>query len=132
MGLPVSNSSLILDKPFGFKRTDAQRARNIEAFRRLTGGALAMGELYAIVTGQRLTAPEHEPMPASWAPASTTRSSCKDCREPIKHQGDPLSSQPARCRPCGQAKRQEHNNAQQARNQSSLTAQEPVLEGAIA
>jgi hypothetical protein len=129
---------MLTDRPYGAKRTPAQVMRNLEALEALRQRKLARGELFQIVMGvapanvvrsRSQSAPQD---PASddggdgWAdgrpvpifrPRSLTTSidnmKCLDCGGLIYgDNGEPLKSQPRRCRPCGTAKRRAHNKAQ--------------------
>jgi len=96
----------MLDKPFGAKRPQAQKARNAEAFRRLDAGTLGPGELYALATGKPAGMPAITQNPVT---LTGKRTVCLDCKQPLEGAGPPLESQPRRCLICGQLKRREHN-----------------------
>ena len=104
---------MLTDRPFGAKRSPAQVMRNLEALQALRERKLQRGELFALVMGigprpsnvDRVTN-----IPKAIGPDSMQ---CMDCGgELYGEEGDPLGSQPRRCRPCGRSKRQAHNAAQ--------------------
>lgn len=115
---------LLLEKAFGMKRSQAQLARNFEAMQRLEAGDLREGELFRIVMGVApisSAAPAPRPTSSAHMGASAVDQICIECFCPINERGEPLSSQPKRCRPCGSRKRRDHNAAQRS---SSSPAQE--------
>ena len=89
----------ILDKRPGSRRSPAQSARNLEAFKLLSAGKLAPGQLFRIVTGA-----------AGPAQKIKTRNTgkCIECGRDKDRAGIPLKSQPLRCKPCGKEKRAAH------------------------
>lgn len=121
---------MLLDKTFYMPRSVDQTARNRIALEKLLAGSLQPGELFAIVTGQPI-ANINMDGPGEYAsygvrgaaaspPASSRRVTardgsvgrCLDCGGGLLEKGEQLHSQPKRCRPCGQAKRREHNRTQ--------------------
>lgn len=100
----------LLGRAFGEPRKPAQDARTRAGLGVLRapneGSGVALGALVATVLG-----------PPSSGSGQATRvlgapRGCRDCGEPVVN---PLASQPLRCRPCGKAKRQEHNENYSAR-----------------
>lgn len=104
----------LLDKPYNFRRNAAQQARNLAALQRLLDGDLAPGELFGLVTGQ---SPKALTDPAMQL---VTQRGCLDCAQPLRAVGEPLRSQPRRCRVCGSRKRQQHNVAYALRSREHL------------
>lgn len=99
----------LLDKPYGYRRSKAQLARNRAAAALLESGSLRPGDLYVAVAGV-------EPLPVDEVNPVTIsgrRTLCIDCRRELEWAGKQLKSQPRRCLPCGQLKRRTYN--QQAR-----------------
>lgn len=122
---------MLLDKTFYMPRSVDQTARNRIALEKLLAGSLQPGELFAIVTGQPMAniamdgpgeyAGYGVPPQAQQAGNSSGRritardgsvGRCLDCGGGLLEKGEQLHSQPKRCRPCGQAKRREHNRTQ--------------------
>ena len=93
-------SRYLLDKPRGVRRSPAQASRNMDALIKLQAGELMPGELFRLVTGAQA--------PRRRTAKSTTRINCIDCHKSLNRKGDPLVSQPRRCRACGKIKRTAH------------------------
>ena len=87
----------ILDR--GPRRSPAQGARNLEAFKLLSAGKLAKGQLFRLVSGA--ASPKRRV-------AVRNTGNCIDCDKNKNHAGPPLKSQPRRCRSCGKIKRAAH------------------------
>ena len=97
-----------LNRQFGQPQPPAQRAAGKTAAARLFGGdPLEKGELSGLLRDK----------PQSAAAILSRPDLCLDCEEAVVN---PLRSQPRRCRACGQAKRQAHNQAARERREQLL------------
>ena len=111
----------LLDKPYGYRRTKAQLARNKQAYDLLTQGRLQPGQLYTTLYGETPLSPlEQNPVKTSGR-----RSGCIDCGYDLEWAGPQLKSQPRRCLTCGQHRRRKHNQTQaQKQKTTKLSAEE--------
>lgn len=100
-----------LNRQYGQTQPAAQRTASRSAAARLFGSSdpVRKGELSTLVRAPREQA----------AVGLLDKTQCLDCSAEVVN---PLRSQPRRCRPCGQAKRREHNELQKQRVEELLAA----------